>query len=249
MIQKIIEYIKAIKKIIIFIAKVMMLVVVFSMSVDLYFELNYFSITSYSIKEIDKVKPKTAAIVLGAAVYGNKPSAILLDRLKGALLLYKKKKIKKIILSGDNGKKYYNELTPMLTYMLKNKVKKEDIFIDYEGFRTYDSIVRAKLIFQVNDVVIVTQRFHQPRAAFIAEKLDMDVVCLETDMRTYKDDLKNRFREYFARNLAWMDVYFMEIPKSMGEVYSIKGSGEVTWKERDLIIHENDFGVFDREDP
>ena len=77
----------------------------------------------------------------------------------------------------------------------------------------------------------------------------MDVVCLETDMRTYKDDFKNRFREYFARNLAWMDVYFTETPRNMGEVFPITGSGEGTWKERDLIIHESDFRVFEREDP
>ena len=137
----------------------------------------------------------------------------------------------------------------MLRYMLRNKGRKEDIFMDYEGFRTYDSLVRAKVLFKVKDIIVVTQRFHQPRASFIAENVGMEVACLETDYREYKDDFKNRFREYFARNLAWMDIYFTEVPKNMGEIFPISGSGEGTWKERDLNIHKNDFGIFEGEDP
>jgi SanA protein len=224
------------KKLIYLSFKIFFVILAISMSIDIYFELNYLRFERATCENVNELNPKTAAIVLGAAVYGTKPSAILTDRLKCALKLYKTKKVKKIILTGDNGKKYYNELTPMLRFMLKNKVKKDDIFMDYEGFRTYDSIHRAKVLFAVSDAIIVTQKFHQPRAAFIADSLGVNVSCLESDLRNYKDDSKNRFREYFARNLAWLDVFFTEPIPDRDAKYPIEKSGKKTWKERDLDI-------------
>jgi SanA protein len=224
------------KKFFIFFFKLFFIVFTISIVVDMYFEINYFRYERVHCKSAEQITPKMAAIVLGAAVYGKKPSAILTDRLQCALKLYKQKKVKKIILSGDNGKKYYNELTPMLIYMMKNKVKKDDIFVDYEGFRTYDSLHRAKVLFSVNELIIVTQSFHQPRAAFIAESLGIKVSCLESDLRTYKDDSKNRFREYLARNLAWLDVFFTEPIPNKEAKFPIEKSGKKTWKERDLDL-------------
>lgn len=219
-----------------------------SMMVDMYFEWNYLKYERANYLTIHELKPKTAAIVLGAAVYGNKPSAVLVDRLKSALKLYQTRKVKKIILSGDNGKKYYNELTPMLQYMLKNKVKQEDIFMDYEGFRTYDSFHRAKTLFGLKDVIIVTQQFHQPRAAFIAENLGMQVACLEADLRAYKNISKYRIREYFARNLAWLDIFFTEPLREKEPKFPIEKSGRKTWKERDLGIKEVDSRILEGEE-
>ncbi len=219
-----------------------------SMIIDMYFEWNYLKYERVNYLTVNEIKPKTAAIVLGAAVYGNKPSAILVDRLKSALKLYQTRKVKKIILSGDNGKKYYNELTPMLQYMLKNKVKQEDIFMDYEGFRTYDSFQRAKYLFGVKDIIIVTQQFHQPRAAFIAENLGLQVACLEADLRVYKDVSKYRIREYFARNLAWLDIFFTEPIRGSEPKFPIEKSGRKTWKERDLGIKEFNSRILNGED-
>lgn len=206
----------------------------FSICIDLSFEINYISINSGD--DYKKLKDSTVAIVLGAAVYGNKPSPVLNDRLKSALVLYKKRKVKKILLSGDNGTRSYNELKPMLNYMLKNKVKKEDIFVDNSGFRTLDTLLRAKYIFQINDAIIVTQRFHQPRAAFIAEKIGIQVSCYESDSGEYKDETKNRFREFFARNLAWIDMNLMSDIKYTGKLYPITGDGTETWKLKDIPL-------------
>jgi len=206
----------------------------FSICIDLSFEINYITINSGS--DYKKINDSTVAIVLGAAVYGNKPSPVLNDRLKSALLLYKKRKVKKILLSGDNGSRSYNELKPMLNYMLKNKVKKEDIFVDNSGFRTLDTLQRAKYIFQVQDAVIVTQRFHQPRAAFIGEKLGLKVSCFESDLREYRDETKNRFREFFARNLAWIDMNLMSDVTYTGKPYPISGDGTETWKLKDIPL-------------
>ena len=116
-----------------------------SILIDLNFELLY--IKSGIIKDPSLAKEATVAIVPGAAVYGKTPSPILQDRLNSALLLYQNKKVKKILLSGDNGSHYYNELKPMLKFMLANKVRKEDIFVDHAGFRTLDTLIRAKMVF------------------------------------------------------------------------------------------------------
>lgn len=228
---------------------VILTLLVISMMIDMYFEWNYLKYERANYLTINELKPKTAAIVLGAAVYGTRPSAILIDRLKSALKLYQAKKVRKIILSGDNGKKYYNELTPMLQFMLKNKVKQDDIFMDYEGFRTYDSFQRAKVLFGLKDVIVVTQQFHQPRAAFIAENLGIQVACLEADLRTYKNVSKYRIREYFARNLAWLDIFFTESLREREPKFPIEKSGKPTWKERDLGIEELNSRILEGEEP
>jgi SanA protein len=216
--------------------KSILIITILAIFIDFFIEMNYLRTPSYSPESIEKMDTYTVAIVPGAAVYGKTPSSVLEDRLKCAVMLYNKKKVRKILLSGDNGTKTYNELTPMLNYMLKNNVKREDIFMDYSGFRTYDTLVRAKYIFQINDAVIVTQRFHLPRAVFIAQSLGIQVATMESDLREYKDEVKNRTREFFARSLAWVDIFLAEgISEFQGSAFPIEGNGEITWKSRDLI--------------
>lgn len=220
--------------------KAISIIFILSFFIDFLFELNYLTIPSFNPETIDDMEPFTVAIVPGAGVYKQNPSIVLEDRLNCAAMLYNKKKVKKILLSGDNGTKSYNELTPMLNYMLKRNVKREDIFMDYAGFRTYDTISRAKYIYEVKDAVIVTQRFHLPRAVFIAQSLDLKVATMESDLHEYKDDIKNRAREFFARNLSWVDIFLAEgISEFQGPTYPIEGNGEYTWKARDLKKSES----------
>jgi SanA protein len=203
--------------------------------IDFLFELNYLRTPAYNSENFESMDSYTVAIVPGAAVYGKTPSSVLEDRLNCAVMLYDKKKVKKILLSGDNGTKTYNELTPMLNYMLKRNVKREDIFMDYSGFRTYDTLFRAKYIYDIKDAVIVTQKFHLPRAIYIAQSLNIKVASMESDLRDYKDVIKNRTREFFARNLAWIDILITESNNDFsGLKYPISGNGELTWKSRDL---------------
>ena len=114
--------------------KSIFIITIFAIFIDFFIEMNYLRTPSYSPESFEKMDTYTVAIVPGAAVYGKTPSSVLEDRLKCAVMLYNKKKVRKILLSGDNGTKTYNELTPMLSYMLKNNVKREDIFMDYSGF-------------------------------------------------------------------------------------------------------------------
>ncbi|MCB1158853.1 MAG: YdcF family protein [Leptospiraceae bacterium] len=200
-----------------------------SLVIDLSFEIHYLLIESS--QKAEAMQPKTVAIVPGAAVYRNKkPSSILRDRLQGALSLYQNNKVKKILLSGDNSSRSYNEIRPMLNFMIKNRVRKEDIFVDFAGFRTLDTLTRARKVYEIEDAIIVTQRFHQPRAAYIARKLGMEVSCLESDSGVYRDKKKNRLREFFARNLAWLDMNIIHTPpRFLGAKYPISGSGNQTW--------------------
>ena len=140
-------------------------------------------------------------------------------------------KVKKILLSGDNGKITYNELKPMLKYMLDKNVKPADLFVDHAGFRTLDTLRRARDVFQVRDAIIVTQKFHQPRAGYISRAIGIKTVSLESDLRVYRKNNWYRFREFFARNLAWIDIHILHTePKYLGKPYPITGSGIPTWK-------------------
>lgn len=215
--------------------KAIFLILFLAFFIDFYYEINYLRVPSYNMENIDQMELYTVAIVPGAGVYRQNPSVVLEDRLNCAAMLYNKKKVKKILLSGDNGTSTYNELTPMLNYMLKKNIKSEDIFMDYAGFRTYDTLSRAKFIYEIKDAVIVTQRFHLPRAVFIAQSLDINVATMESDLRDYKDDFKHRLREFFARNLAWVDIVLAEgYAEFQGPTFPIDGNGESTWKSRDL---------------
>ena len=220
---------KLIQKVIIFIFLLSFTILFIAFGIDLYIEFHYNKIIS--TPDYRMLPKTTVAIVPGASVYGNTPSAILEDRLKSALLLYKYKKVQKILLSGDSGNDSYNELKPMLNFMLKYEVSREDIFIDNLGLRTIDTLYRAKYIFGIEDAIIVTQKFHQPRSTYIASHLGIQIYSYEADLHEYKDDLKNRIREFFARNLAFLDIYiFYRNYNYTGEKYFINGNGENTWK-------------------
>ncbi|NCN11405.1 MAG: membrane permeability protein SanA [Leptospira sp.] len=182
-------------------------------------------------KNFRTVPVATVAIIPGAAVYGLTPSPILIDRLRCGLYLYKYGKVKKILLSGDNGTAYYNELKPMLQFMLSNGVKKEDVFVDHAGFRTLDTMVRARAVYQIQDAIFVSQKFHQARAHFIAKKVGIELASYESDMRIYRGSRYYKFREFFARILAWVDMnLFHTAPKYLGDPFPIQGSGIETWK-------------------
>lgn len=200
---------------------------IFSVFIDFSFELKYKNIQSS--KNLQDIREATVVIVPGAAVYGNKPSPILKDRLRSAVLLYKSKKVKKVLLSGDASRSY-NELKPMIQYMIKNDVPKEDIFVDFHGYRTLETMKNAKYKFQIKDAIIATQRFHQPRATYLAQKMGIQVSAYESDLQVYQDDLKNRVREFFARNLAWFDIQLLDIDVNNGAgTISILGNGRQTW--------------------
>jgi SanA protein len=156
------------------------------------------------------VPAKHVAIVFGAGLrYDGTPTAVLRDRVETAVQLYKQGKVEKLLMSGDNRFVDYNEPEAMRQYALELGVPDKDIVPDYAGRRTYDTCYRAKAVFQVDSAILVTQRFHLPRALFLCERLGVKSVGVEANNIHYRN--LSLFvwntRELFATTQAALDVY------------------------------------------
>lgn len=176
------------------------------------------------------VPAKQVALLLGAGVHENgRLSDMFRDRNDVAIELYESGKVQKILVSGDHGRKEYDEVNAAKEYLLSNGVEGKDVSLDHAGFDTYDSIYRARDIFQVDSMIIVTQGYHLPRALYIAKSLGMDAVGADAELRTYgREDYRN-FREKFAVAKACLDVASGAKPKFLGEAIPISGEGFGSW--------------------
>ncbi|WDV45675.1 ElyC/SanA/YdcF family protein [Clostridiaceae bacterium M8S5] len=179
---------------------------------------------------VDEVPKADVALVLGALVYNSgRPSDILADRLDVGIELYKKGKVKKLLLSGDHGRKNYNEVESMKQYMLKAGVKEQDIFMDHAGFSTYESVYRAKEVFEVENMIVVTQKFHLSRAVYTARKLGIKAFGIPADKNIYRKMIIFQIREALARCKDFVLVNILDKkPTYLGEKINIMGDGTVT---------------------
>lgn len=187
-----------------------------------------FSVSKNMVSEEKVPDEYDIALVLGAGLKNGKPSPVLKDRLDTALDLYKNKVISKIIVSGDHGKKYYDEVNVMKNYLIENNVLSEDIFMDHAGFSTYDSIYRLRDVFEVKKVVIVTQKFHLYRSLYISKMLGVDAVGVSATKRHYAGEIKFELREILARDKDFVKTIFKPKPKYLGDTISVFESGDLT---------------------
>ena len=168
-------------------------------------------------------------IVLGCQVHPDGSlSDMLQDRLIRSLELYNAGVAPKILMSGDHGDPYYNEVGAMKSYAVENGVPSEDVFMDHAGFSTYETVYRAKEIFQAKKVVIVTQGYHLHRALYIAKRLGLEAYGVASDLRTYRSQSKQDVRESLARCKAFAMCIFKPEPTYLGDVIPIDGDGNVT---------------------
>jgi SanA protein len=192
-----------------------------------------FAARRYVYSDISKLPPRTAILVLGSQTHGTRLSPVLQDRVDSAIRLMEKGIGKKLLLSGDHGQKFYDEATAMLLYVLTNApfIQEEDIFVDYAGFSTWESMYRARNIFQVRDIIIVTQQFHISRAVNMARSLGMDAVGYGINQERFRGrSLRNwHLREYFARVKAFYSIVFRPKPTYLGEIIPISGDGRDSW--------------------
>lgn len=175
--------------------------------------------------ELKNIPNKKVALLLGTSRYTSWGGTNLFFkyRIQATVQLYKEGKIKHIIVSGDNSLKSYNEPREMLKALIKSGVDEKDITLDYAGFRTLDSVVRCKEIFDQEDVIIVSQRFHLERALFIANKYEMKAIGYAAQDPPEKYSVKTRFREYFAKTKAVIDLYIInKKPKFLGQKEKIQ---------------------------
>ena len=180
----------------------------------------------YIYSDISKLPSAYTVIVPGALVYSSgELSSVLEDRMLCAYRLYKAGKVKRFLLSGDHGRYYYDEVNAMRSYLLKKGVPDSIIFTDHAGFNTYNTMVRAKKVFLVKDVIIVTQDFHLVRSLYIARKKGLVAYGIRADLRIYEHETSYKIREFFARIKAFLNVTFNVSPKFLGDPIPITGNG------------------------
>lgn len=171
---------------------------------------------SYNITDVPKAK---TALLLGTGktLSDGTPNAYFYNRIQAAADLFKSGKIQYIIVSGDNSTKDYNEPEDMQQALMESGVPQDKIILDHAGFRTLDSVVRAKDIFSQTKLVIISQKFHNERAVFLARKNGMEAFGYNAaDVNKYAG-LKTNLREYFAKAKAYWDLLFGVEPKFGGE--------------------------------
>ncbi len=172
--------------------------------------------TYTSIYEIPKNK---VGLVLGTAKYSSAGGINLYFRyrINAAVELFQNGKIDFILVSGDNETINYNEPRDFKKELIKRGIPEEKIFLDYAGFRTLDSVIRAKEVFGQEEITIISQKFHNERAIYLAEKNNMKAIGYNADDPSINYGLKTQFREYFARTKAFLDILFKVEPKFLGK--------------------------------
>ena len=178
--------------------------------------------------EAAELENTDCVLVLGAGVRDGSPTPMLRDRLITGISLYKSGAAPKIIMSGDHGREDYDEVNVMKSYAVENGVPDGDVFMDHAGFSTYDSVYRAKAVFEADSIIIVTQKYHLYRALYIADKLGVNAVGVSADLDDYSGQLKRDLREIAARDKDFFSCLFKPEPKYLGEKIPVSGDGNIT---------------------
>ena len=178
--------------------------------------------------ELSNLSDVDCILILGAGVRNNAPSPMLEDRLLKGIELYNKNISNKIIMSGDHGREEYDEVNIMKDFAIDKGVKSEDIFMDHAGFSTYESIYRAKEIFEAKKIIIVTQSYHLYRALYIANSLGIEAYGVSADLRTYTNQLSREIREIVARDKDFIKCIYKPKPTYLGDTIPVSGNGDIT---------------------
>lgn len=176
--------------------------------------------SSFIYHNINKIPEKKAVLVLGTSKYfkGGTLNYYYKYRIDSAVQLFKAGKVKAIVVSGDNGSKNYDEPTTMHDDLVARGIPSRYISIDYAGFRTLDSIIRANAIFSLEDYIIISQQFHLERAIYLAHAKGQKVIGFTA--KDFKNTIwakKMQHRELLARAKAFIDIHLGVEPKFYGK--------------------------------
>ncbi|MFA9424191.1 MAG: vancomycin high temperature exclusion protein [Sedimentibacter sp.] len=211
---------------IIFLAMVVLLVIFVG-------SINWFVKSSYkdriiSPEEASKLNAD-CILVLGAGVRANGlPSPMLEDRLIQGIELYNMGSSKRLLMSGDHRQEDYDEVNAMKDYAMNTGIVSEHIFMDHAGFSTYESLYRARDIFQVKKTIIVTQKYHLYRSLYIANSLGLDAYGVASDPRQYTGQKLREVREILARVKDFLNVIIKPYPTYLGDAIPVSGNGDTT---------------------
>lgn len=182
------------------------------------YKINSFS-ESYIYTSTDSIPTCKTAVLLGTSKFmrsGTK-NYFFYNRITAAETLFKSGKIQFVIVSGDNSLSYYNEPEDMKKELIKAGIPDSVIYLDYAGFRTFDSMIRAKEVFGQTKFIVVSQEFHNQRAIFIARKYGIEAYGYNAEDVSAASGLKTKIRELFARVKVFIDVYSNKQPKFLGD--------------------------------
>lgn len=215
------------KKILMFIIIFIIVIILLILGINIFvvFSTKNNIITEESAKDLKDID---CILILGAGVWGDKPSPMLEDRLVQGVSLYNNGVAPKIIVSGDHGTEEYDEVNIMKQFAIDKGIPSEDIFMDHAGFSSYDSIYRAKEIFGAKKVLIVTQKYHLYRALYIADKLEIEAYGVGSDPRKYSGQALREIREIFARDKDFVKCIFKPESTYLGDTIPVSGNGDIT---------------------
>jgi len=175
--------------------------------------------TYSSVEEIQKNK---VGLLLGTSQYlrGGGINPFFKYRIEAAVELFNQGKIDFILVSGDNKHSSYNEPRDFKNALIKEGIPDDKIILDYAGFRTLDSVIRAHKVFGQDSITIISQKFHNQRAVYIARKNDMTAIGFNAKDPQGKPQVY--LREYFAKTKAYFDVLLDKEPRFLGDPIEIK---------------------------
>ena len=181
----------------------------------------------------DNEKPEIPQIdcilILGCGLRPDgEPTQMLKDRLDMGIALYQSGTAPKILVSGDHGRIQYDEVNRMKQYSMDAGVPSQDIFMDHAGFSTYESMYRARDVFQVKRAIVVTQEYHLYRALYDGKQLGLEVWGVPAKKIRYGGQKRRDVREVLARNKDILYCLFQPEPKYLGEAIPVSGNGDLT---------------------
>ena len=198
---------------------------------------------------IDDIPYNEVGMVLGTgptAITGN-PNPFFVNRIRAVDELYKAGKIKFILISGDNSRVDYSEPDVMKDSLVARGIPEEVIYLDYAGFRTWDSVVRAKKVFDQTKMTVISQQFHNERSIFIGDRFGMELIgynASNTTSRFHK--MRALVRENFARVKIFIDIIIGKQPHFLGDPIEI-GEGK---PQKDLnqptAVNQDNISIYDK---
>ena len=182
-----------------------------------------------SVEEAAGLENVDCILVLGCGVWSDgRPSHMLEDRLRRSMELFEQGTAPKLLMSGDHGREDYDEVDAMKTYAVAAGAASSDVFMDHAGFSTYESMYRAKAVFQAERIVIVSQGYHLYRALYIANRLGLEAWGVAADYRSYRGEASRQLREMLARVKDFGACVLQPEPTYLGEAIPIWSDGNLT---------------------
>jgi SanA protein len=184
----------------------------------------YYESKDFISKDVSELPPVKTGLLLGTSrnLRGGSENAYFFHRIDACVKLYEAGKIKNILISGDNGRKDYNEPEDMKQELMARGIPEAHIFLDYAGFDTYDSVLRAWKIFGQKSFIVISQHFHNQRAVYIARRFGLNAYGYDATDVQKMYGIKTKFREFFACVKAYFEVKLNVEPTFLGEQIPIQ---------------------------